>query len=804
MATQTIQFFYLTGIKPPLFTNARLQGSWDANGQYSDQWSTTPMTAITGEDGCPAFSASISLDISQKGTIFNWGVLIDGPGTKNSWGINMEVNDPNSTDRYRSFTFAGDGTDPDQKFYLTCKRRLGANKIFSAGANTAGLKFSVWAPHALQVSAVFGTASGYIDINGQGIDPQMPIVPLQLTTEGCWESAVLPDFSQYEGKNYMFRILNAQNQTLYRTDIFSRSLEGRGSVDPENAAWDGTLTTLDGTVSCSIITDPDTISAEFPLPVDRNPQLQSAEDFWENEFNPAKPLPGSIGDLVIYELHVGALGSTPGVPGNLQDAVALLDYLSDLGINAIELLPMSEFFGDISWGYGDTHHMVIQSSAGGRDEYRYFIRECHRRGIAVIQDVVYNHYDGNANRAEWQYDSTLPEQNSYYYYIGQSSDYGTNPNGGYLNNGSSGWSPNFSQPMVRQQFISCAAFMIDEMHVDGFRVDLTQAIHRDNTLNFPPYGTVGIANQFGCKLLREWGRTIRMIHPTCMLMAEDYSGWDMVTKPLSIGGFGFDATWFANFFHALIGYQGTPMLLLNAGFGDQRQLDIAGFSANLYQSQFNSVVYHINHDNAGACLDTYNNIWSHRTMLTAVNQAAIIGPTREYAEMRSRVVFGLSLLSAGTPLFFMGEEITAQKPYTYNNFLDNREDLTGDRAGIGANMFRFYQDMLSTNKRYPSIRSKNIDVLAADDASRVIIFKRWSGTEQVLIAASLNNQAFSSYTLNSDSYRLPDGGWKEVLNSDATVYGGTNTGNGGAIIPSSNGSLTMVIPANGLIILVQE
>src|ERR1700744_1583166 len=290
MATQTIQFFYLTGIKAPLFTNARLQGSWDASGQYSDQWSTTPMTAITGEDGCPAFSASIPLDESQKGKTFNWGVIIDGPGSKNNWGINMEVNGPDSTDRSCSFTLARAGTDPGQQFYLTSKRRLGANKIFSTGSNTPGLQFSVWAPHALQVSAVFGTASGYIGINGQGIDPLMPVIPLQPTTDGCWKSAVLPDFSQYEGKNYMYRILNAQNQALYRTDIFARGLEGRGSIDPENAAWDGTLTTLDGTVSCSIITDPDTISAEFPLPVGRNPQLQSAEDFWEDEFNPAKPL----------------------------------------------------------------------------------------------------------------------------------------------------------------------------------------------------------------------------------------------------------------------------------------------------------------------------------------------------------------------------------------------------------------------------------------------------------------------------------------------------------------------------------
>jgi 1,4-alpha-glucan branching enzyme len=803
MATQNITFYYLTGIKQSLFTNARIVGSWDANGRYNDQWMTTAMVAITGEDGCPAFTVTIALDMGEVGKVFKWGVMIDGPGGENLWGINTEVNDPNRVDRYSVFTLTG-AAGQTQKFYLTYKRRLGGNKFFSTPNGQPGLKFSVWAPYALQVEVVFGMATGYIYPNGNGMDPAMPPVVLRQTQDGIWESAVLPDFAAYEGKYYMYRLQNAQGQSLFRTDIFARGLVGRGNVDPENGHWNNDPATLDGTVSCSIITDPDKTASVFPLPATGNPPMQSTGEFWASEFNHDRPLPGSIGDLVIYELHVGALGYTPGIPGNLQDAVALLPYLVDLGINCIELLPMAEINGNIGWGYGDTHHMVIQSSTGGKDEYRYFIRECHRNGIAVIQDVVYNHYDTVANRAEYQYDSTVPEQNSYYYYVGKSTDY-VIPTGGYLDNGSSGWTPNFRETAVRQQFISSAVFFLEEMHIDGFRVDLTQAMYQNNQLhvNGNPEGE---ANQYGCKLLREWGRTVRIVHPTSMLLAEDYSGWDMVTKPVTVGGFGFNATWFADFFHALVGYQGNAMLLLNAGYGDQRALDIATFSGYLYHSQYNSVVFHSNHDNSGACLVKNNNVcnlWSHRTMVTAVNSAPIYGTTRSYAESRSRLVFGLSLLSAGTPLFFMGEEIAAMKPYTYDNFINNREDLQGDRAGIGANMYRYYQDLLTVNRRYTSIRGKNIDVLAADNPGRVILFKRWLGTEQVLVAASFNHQAFPTYTLHTDTYRLPDGGWKEVFNSDAAVYGGSNTGNGGATMPSSNGSLTMVIPANGLIILVK-
>jgi 1,4-alpha-glucan branching enzyme len=111
-----------------------------------------------------------------------------------------------------------------------------------------------------------------------------------------------------------------------------------------------------------------------------------------------------------------------------------------MGVNAVELMPLAEFSGNISWGYGNTHHFAIESSAGGRDKYKHFVRGCHQRGIAVLVDVVYNHIDNEAERAKWQYDSDQPEQNIYYWYEATSSDY-PYPKGGYLNNGPAGSRP---------------------------------------------------------------------------------------------------------------------------------------------------------------------------------------------------------------------------------------------------------------------------------------------------------------------------------------------------------------------------
>jgi 1,4-alpha-glucan branching enzyme len=527
----------------------------------------------------------------------------------------------------------------------------------------------------------------------------------------------------------------------------------------------------------------------------------TAAEFWSTEFTAGLPLPTDIEDLVIYELHVGSLGFGKTGPGDLSDAMDFLDHLMTLGVNAVELLPMAEFSGNVAWGYGDSHHFCIESSAGGRDKYRHFVRECHRRGIAVIQDVVYNHYDFEAERAQWQYDSTVAEDNIYYWYEGRATDYAS-PDGGYLDNGSTGFTPRFKEETVRQQFISSAAFLVEEMHVDGLRVDLTQAIHRDNVLHANGH-SIGKANLFGQKFLREWSRTLRMIRPTVMLIAEDHTGWDAVTKPPAQGGLGFDATWEVGFYHHMIGDSDMAgdraRLLRRAGFGGSEPLEMDRFSGALYATRDNKVVFHESHDEAGNAAGTA------RTVVTAVNGAPLVGATRDAAEARTRVCAGLTVLSAGTPMFFMGEEVGAQKLYTFNNFLAAREDILGERQSNGHAIFRFYQDLLSLSRRLHSIRTRDIDIVHQSNANRVIVFKRWSGNEQVLIAASLNNAAFANgYIVQKDLLAIPNSGWKEIFNSDAAIYAGRNVGNAGGTLFSNGGRLNVVIPANGFVVLVGQ
>lgn len=803
MKMQKIEFQFITGLKRTIFRNARLCGSWDTSGRYSDNWTESPMREEIGQDGCPVFKASISLNLADQGKTFMWGVVLDGPQGANFWGIPTEIPEINSVKRHRQFQLGGDATTSQvERYYYTVGRRLGANKHIAAAGVIPNLRFAVWAPNAQNVEVVFGDpANGYITDKGIGIDPKQPVITLSRLPDGIWEGGPKGDFETFKSIPYMYCIKNAQGQTVYRTDIFSRSQIGKGNIDPKGNVYSGTIETLDGSVSCSVVIDPDVVRRTFEsTPPGTKPDLIPAEEFWATEFTAGLLVPTRIEDLIIYELHIGSLGFGKDNIGNLSDALSFLDHLVDLGVNAVELLPMAEFSGNASWGYGDTHHFCIESSAGGRDKYRYFVRECHRRGIAVIQDVVYNHYDFNAGRAEYQYDSTAPEQNIYYWYEGRSTDYKFQ-DGGYLDNGSSGYAPRFWEENVRQQFISGAAFLIEEMHIDGLRVDLTQAIHRDNALHANGH-SISSANIFGQKFLREWSRTLHMIKPTAMLIAEDHTGWDAVTKSPAQGGLGFDAKWEAAFYHHLIGDSdmagGKARLLKQAGYGGNEPLSMDQFSGVLYNSRYNQVVFHESHDEAGNAGGTA------RTMVTAVNGFSFAN-TRPWAEARSHVCFGLSLLSAGTPMFFMGEEIGAQKPYKYDSFMTNREDILGDRTGKGKTLFRFYQDLIALSRRLRSIRSNEIDILHQSNVNRVLAFKRWNGNEEVIIVASLNNTAFSNgYIIQKDLLAIPNARWKEVFNSDAAIYGGQNIGNYGATIGSNQGHLNVVIPANGFVVFVKQ
>ena len=220
-------------------------------------------------------------------------------------------------------------------------------------------------------------------------------------------------------------------------------------------------------------------------------------------------------------------------------------------------------------------------------------------------------------------------------------------------------------------------------------------------------------------------------------------------------------------------------------------------SARSNWSGHNQIVYHKDHDDAGNAKRTARN------MVVAVHGAPLIGETRTYAEARCRVAFGLSLLSAGTPMFLMFEEIGSVEPMPYKDFRQHRDDWRAARAGQGARMFKFYQDLIGLRRQHQELRSRSLSTVHVHAANRVLAFLRVDGADRSLVVASFNNTGFpNGYSMPTEG--LGDGMWREILNSDAAIYGGRNVGNGGADITSSDSRTELVIPANGLLVLQEQ
>jgi len=798
-----MKFIYDTGLRRNIFENVRVTGSWDAAGRLSTEWTETTMRRSVGEDGAIVFEAEIELSSLDVGKEFQWRVLLDGPLGLDREGVATEQHGLGHDALHRSFVL-DDNPRAEQRYYLTHVRRLGAQKVRLTSGGDAGLRFSVWAPNARNVEVVFGLKScGYIADDGTGIDPERPVFALKRAEDGVWsagpaEHPALACFADFVDAPYMYRITREDGSIAYRTDLYSRAQIGRGDKNPNGAPYTGQPHELDGVVSCSLVVDSEVVQASLDGEQD---ELVPEDDFWRDEFNHATPFPHRIDDMVIYELHVGSLGFDQQRPGNFEDALALLDYLSELGVNAVELLPIAEANGTRTWGYGNSHHFAIESSAGGRDKFRHFVRACHQRGIAVIVDVVYNHYVPNGERAQWHYDSPHDQNNIYYWYEGNPSDY-PSPDGGYLDNLSTGYAPRFHDETVRKLFISSAVALVTDFHVDGFRVDQTTSMHAYNVIHADGK-PAGAANLAGAKFLRELARTLRLIRPTTLLTCEDHSDWVLVTEHPDGAGLGFDATWYSNFYHQLIGDTGrgteSANLLRTAGMGGNGELAMDRFADVLKSTARKTVVYHESHDEAG------NSEHSARTLMVAVaagkDAPRPTGDLRRIAEARCRFAAGITLLSAGTPMFLMGEEVGATKPFTFDGFIENREDLFAERKGEGRFLFRYYSDLIRLRRRHHTFATANIEVVMTHNADRLIVFHRWKGPEHYLVIATLSDVGWP------DGYDVPApqnacGRWREIFSSDAPDYGGDGVSNEGEI-EAKDCVLRVRIPARGLIVLRQ-
>lgn len=208
-------------------------------------------------------------------------------------------------------------------------------------------------------------------------------------------------------------------------------------------------------------------------------------------------------DLVIYELLLRDFTDNAGGEGNINAAMAYLDYLDDLGVNAIELMPVQEFDGNNSWGYGTHAYFALDKVYGNRNTYKKFIDECHKRGMAVILDVVYNHATGAHPYATMYWDGDKTASNNPWFNRDATHQYNVYHQ----------W--NHSNPMVREHVKRNLEYLIREYKVDGFRFDLSKGFTQDGS-------KIESYNPERVGYLKEYRDHIRSVDPDAVMICEHF------------------------------------------------------------------------------------------------------------------------------------------------------------------------------------------------------------------------------------------------------------------------------------------
>jgi maltooligosyltrehalose trehalohydrolase len=350
-------------------------------------------------------------------------------------------------------------------------------------------------------------------------------------------------------------------------------------------------------------------------------------------------------NCIIYELHIGTF--TPA--GRLDSAIAALPHLVELGVTAVEIMPVAQFPGDRNWGYDGTFPYAVQHSYGGPRALQQFVDACHQQGLAVFLDVVYNH---------------LGHEGNYLWDMGP-----------YFNQAAlTPWGPAInvdgphSEP-VRHYFIENALYWLEHFHLDGLRLDAVDTIIDTGAYPF--------LQELGDRVRELSGQVGRSLH----LIAESALNDPRYVNDRENGGYGLAGQWADDLHHALHAYLTGEQQEYYQDFGSVTQILQAYSHPFVFSGQYSHyfrrrrgtpnppqlpaerfVVASQNHDQIG------NRLLGDRlsTCLDAATQ---------------RLVAGLVVLSPYTPLLFMGEEYGETAPFHFFTDYGDPTVIEGMRAG---------------------------------------------------------------------------------------------------------------------------
>jgi len=455
--------------------------------------------------------------------------------------------------------------------------------------------------------------------------------------------------------------------------------------------------------------------------------------------------------MAIYEMHVGSWRRV-AEEGNRslsyrELAPRLADYLQQLGYTHVEFLPVMDhpFFG--SWGYQITGYFAPSGNYGTPQDFMVLVDTLHQRGIGFILDWVPSHIPADEHGLAF-FDGT---------HLYEHAD----PRQGYHPEWNS-YIFNYGRKEVQSFLISNALFWLAYYHIDGFRVDAVASMLYLDYARKPgewipnPYG--GRENIEAIEFLRRLNEEIYSNHPDVQTIAEESTSWPMVSRPKYLGGLGFGLKWDMGWMHDTLEYMSQDPIY--------RRYHHQRLTFRMIYAFHENFVLPLSHDEV---------VYGKRSLISKM-------PGDDWQKFANlRTLFGYMYAQPGKKLLFMGGEFGQWREWAHDGSLD--WDLL--EHPLHAGLQRWMEDLNRLYRSEPALHELDCDPggfewIDCDDAdSSVVTLLRKGKSSATLILVVCNFTPVPRY-----SYRLgsPRGGfWQEILNGDASEYGGSNMGNLGGV-----------------------